>query len=147
MQMKFPKNQDHRGFTLVELLTVIAILAILAAVAVPSLKRALKGAHSTQTINNMRQWGIALQLYATDKDGTLPGPTFVNIDRWLNRTRLNMAMNSTQTTLFDGWRLIQRHYRHENTHKKVNYPSNEDLFEKFDYHQIQVYCLSDRAQR
>lgn len=63
-----------RGFTLVELLVVIAVIALLAALLFPVFAQARAKARQTVCTSNLRQIGLALEQYATDYDDKLmPG--------------------------------------------------------------------------
>ncbi|MBS0162614.1 MAG: prepilin-type N-terminal cleavage/methylation domain-containing protein [Nitrospira sp.] len=61
------------GFTLIELLVVIAIIAVLAAILFPVFARAKAAAQKTTCLSNIRQVGLANQLYAGDSDDTYVG--------------------------------------------------------------------------
>src|SRR5688572_7327627 len=60
------------AFTLLELLVVIAIISLLAALLMPAVSRAKKSGRSAACISNLRQIGIALQVYVDGNNSRLP---------------------------------------------------------------------------
>jgi len=63
------------GFTLVELLVVVAIVSLLIALVVPSLRGTVAKARTSGCASNLRQQGIAMMSYSADNDGKLT-PSF-----------------------------------------------------------------------
>src|SRR5579871_2534246 len=64
--------EKRQGFTLIELLTVIAVIAIIASLLLPAIHRAQVGARTTSCLNNLKQWGLATQIFASENDDLLP---------------------------------------------------------------------------
>jgi prepilin-type N-terminal cleavage/methylation domain-containing protein len=70
-----------RAFTLIELLTVIAIIAVLAGLLLPTLAQTKRRAYQVQCLSNLRQIGLAFQLYLAETQ-----------DRWPDRRDLKSAL-------------------------------------------------------
>lgn len=66
------KSSVRLGFTLIELLTVIAIIAVIAAIIFPVFSRTQEAGRATSCLSNLRQLGLAIQLYTQDYDDTFP---------------------------------------------------------------------------
>lgn len=66
-------SKRSRGFTLIEVLVVITVISIIAAILFPVFAKVREKARQTTCLNNLKQLGIAMQMYADDSDGCFPG--------------------------------------------------------------------------
>lgn len=66
------RSEEHSGFTLIELLVVIAILGVLMSLLLPALGRSKASARSAVCLGQLRQLGLAVQMYTDDHGQRLP---------------------------------------------------------------------------
>ena len=65
-------KRNRYGFTLIELLVVIAIIGVLIALLAPAIATTREKSQITACINNIRQIGMAMTMYADDNNSTIP---------------------------------------------------------------------------
>ena len=66
------KRPGERGFTLPELLVVLAVIAALGSLLLPALSRAREKSKAAQCLGNLQQWSLALSLYLHDNNDAIP---------------------------------------------------------------------------
>ncbi len=86
-----------KAFTLIELLVVVAIISILAALLAPALKSARDSAKGIGCMNNLKQIGLAMNLYADENAGNYPATWSVS-SPVLFPDRLNSYLGSQDTS-------------------------------------------------
>ena len=86
-------NKRRGGFTLVEIMIVVAIIALLAAIAVPGFLRARKRSQASRIINDLRLIDSAVDQYAIETNKTSGDP--VKVTDWTNYLKKGTNLYST----------------------------------------------------
>jgi prepilin-type N-terminal cleavage/methylation domain-containing protein len=88
----------HAGFTLVEIMIVVAIIALLAAIAVPGFLRARKRSQASKILNDLRMIDSAVDQYAIETSKST-GST-VAVTDWTNYVKKDSALYASGNDLF-----------------------------------------------
>src|SRR6476646_9352444 len=91
-------NKKRAGFTLVEIMIVVAIIALLAAIAVPGFLRARKRSQASKILNDLRMIDAAVDQYAIETTKTT-GAT-VEVTDWTNYCKKDTLLYSTGNDMF-----------------------------------------------
>jgi prepilin-type N-terminal cleavage/methylation domain-containing protein len=86
------------GFTLVEIMIVVAIIALLAAIAVPGFLRARKRSQASKIINDLRMIDSAVDQYAIET--TKKSGDTVDVTDWTNYVKKDTVLYATGADLF-----------------------------------------------
>ena len=91
-------NKNRVGFTLVEIMIVVAIIALLAAIAVPNFLRARKRSQATRVLEDLRMIDAAIDQYAIETNKSSGSPAnWTDIQGYLKKG--STLYNSTHTDL------------------------------------------------
>jgi len=91
--MKLNYSSRRGGFTLVEIMIVVAIIALLAAIAVPGFLRARKRSQASRIINDLRLIDSAIDQYAIETSKSTGDP--VAVTDWTNYLKKDTVLYST----------------------------------------------------
>lgn len=91
--MKTNFSKSRQGFTLVEIMIVVAIIALLASIAVPGFLRARKRSQASRIINDLRLIDGALDMYAIENNKASGNP--VNVADWTKYMKIGSNLYVT----------------------------------------------------
>src|SRR3954454_12766497 len=89
---------NRGGFTLVEIMIVVAIIALLAAIAVPGFLRARKRSQASKIINDLRMIDSAMDQYAIET--TKKSGDAIAVPDWTNYVKKDTVLYATGQDLF-----------------------------------------------
>ena len=88
----------HAGFTLVEIMIVVAIIALLAAIAVPGFLRARKRSQAAKVLNDLRMIDSAVDQYAIETSKS--SGDAINTSDWTNYVKKDTVLYNTGQDIF-----------------------------------------------
>src|SRR6266403_4882319 len=91
-------NRKHAGFTLVEIMIVVAIIALLAAIAVPGFLRARKRSQASKILNDLRMIDAAVDQYAIETNRATGFPILTT--DWVGYLKKGSVLYNTGADLF-----------------------------------------------
>ena len=95
--MRFTAKESHKGFTLVEIMIVVAIIALLAAIAVPGFLRARKRSQASRILNDLRMIDSAVDQYAIETSRSTGSP--VAVTDWTNYVKKGSVLYNTGNSI------------------------------------------------
>jgi prepilin-type N-terminal cleavage/methylation domain-containing protein len=91
-------TKKRAGFTLVEIMIVVAIIALLAAIAVPGFLRARKRSQASKVLNDLRLISSAMDQYAIEANKKSEDP--IDVADWTKYIKKDTALEATGADIF-----------------------------------------------
>src|SRR6266478_4188787 len=99
-----------RAFTMIEMIVVLGVIAIMMAFVYPAYLGMSQRAKATKDMSNLRQIGLATQMYMNDNSGVFPGSTTAT---WMSQFELNQKYLSS-------WRVLESSFDTRATSEQGN---------------------------
>ena len=105
MKMKpaFAKQAPRKGFTLVELMVVIAVILVIVTLLLPVLNGARLKAQQVDCVSRQKQWAMAFRMYVDDHDGLIPRESYElfgdvrDLNNWIQVRGLRLTDTTTDS--------------------------------------------------
>src|SRR6266404_8184836 len=113
-----------RAFTMIEMVVVLGVIAIMMAFVYPAYLGMSQRAKATKDMSNLRQIGLATQLYMNDNSGVFPGSA---TQTWMSQLELNQKYLSV-------WRILESPFDKRSTSESgdgttaISYGINSNIY-------------------
>lgn len=98
--------RSNKGFTLIEIMAVIAIIIILIGILAPAINTARRQARKLECMSNLRQIGVAIQSYVMDDTNGLTPAAIGNLSTYFDNGLTPYCPAQTGTNPGDGYALL-----------------------------------------
>jgi prepilin-type N-terminal cleavage/methylation domain-containing protein len=129
---RFEPDRARSGYSLIEILLVIAIIAIILALTIPSLSSMRFSARQTSSLSSLRQLAVTTSSYNSDYNDNFPVPWDPRATSWIlrnDRTQMIIPGDFHYFSTYENWHYLLASYYGNDTSNQVYYPTEQVAFE------------------